>query len=162
VRFLTDFTKPVPVMLDLADQKDRFRFARGAPFTVAVWARLSGESAAILLGPELDLSARSRSPGDVFSAYILVSGERPVAISAPRPPGGRWGHVAVTRAPDGAVTLYVDGVPAPRPADAKVMGEVVPSKFGLVYPGHRCDLGDFCVYDRALSADEVKLLVRRR
>jgi hypothetical protein len=164
VRFLNPSSgKPSLVMLDLDDRKDAFRFAAGAPFTIALWARPTAGTAFILGGVELELSAfpAQTSGTDQFSFGILVPKEQQVVISAPRPADGNvWSHVAVVRDKAGEVRLYVNGTaPAHRPT---LRGAIVPSRYGLLWGGWPCDLDDVCVYDRALTEAEVRKLAGRR
>jgi hypothetical protein len=154
--------------LALAEEKGKFEFAAGAPFTVATWVRAQAGQNAYLVSNtnfqftvyQKSVSVQLRSParGAAFQSGVTLQG--------PRPDG--WCHVALTRAADGELTLYVNGQPAKQLGKPPTMPDPIQMapgyEFGLAVSSwgrEQCDLDEFCIYNRALTADELRKLGAR-
>jgi hypothetical protein len=145
-----------PVALDLTDQRATFRFADGAAFTLTAWARVPGESAVLLDAPPLRVS--------VAGSAVVASAGAPAGpeLRAFRPPRDRWFHLALVREPGGKLRLYVDGVAAVLAPDPVWPAELAPAEVGLGSGAEGdCEVDEFCLFDRALTADEVARLGSR-
>jgi hypothetical protein len=143
------------VALDLTDQRGKFRFAEGAPFTLATWIRVPAERAVLLGGPPLRVSVSGTSV-TAFLGY--PDGPE---VRAFRPPRDRWFHLALVREPGGKVRLFVDGVAATLGPDPVWPAEVAPAAIGLGAEVGDAEVDEFCLFDRALTADEVVQLATR-
>jgi hypothetical protein len=168
--------------LDLTDQRDTFRVAAGRPFTMAAWVRLPSrvpsvtvwtsegrEQSSLLFTLRVGAGTASGS-GSASLALTNVAdrttpGKRSyVRTAAKTPPVGEWFHLAVTRDEKGEIRLAVNGRPDDGPRQV-ITSEMVFGHFGLVRTtGTRpvaIDVDEFCLFDRALSGDELLRLAGR-
>lgn len=156
----------------------KLSFPAGQPFTVGVWFKTTATSGAIL-------SHRAKTnPNPVIDLFIKGSRLsvnlrhdktfQSMLITGPPVNDGRWHHVALSRdAP--TVTFSVDGqqvfrVPDPSTegpvtTDWQVLGaELVWIKEKMVANGNpflRGAVDELCVFDRALTREEIRSLAAR-
>jgi hypothetical protein len=162
--------------LDLGPAGDRLSFKANAPFTIAFWVRTAAHSSDGML-----LSLRTaKDPGGLlqigwagtgFLRPLLINDagkdlER-AEIAGPQLKVPSWNHVALTRKPDGELTLFLNGEAVgtgPRQPGAVTTGrrflganahEVAQGFTTNTFVG---ELDEFCVFDRALSPEEVRKL----
>ena len=155
---------------------DAFRFKDDSAFTVALWVRGGGTNGVafaltqdtIDLGPKLLIKSSLRSVGvelfcdesDSEKKFVRAKSIPMQSISTP------FYHIALTRSGDGTLTAYVDAVPiTDAPEDSLPTKQPVAMKFKQAGFGLRPDsaaytieLDEFCMFDRALSSDEIKTL----
>jgi hypothetical protein len=142
------------VALDLTEERAKFHFAEGAPFTLTAWVRV-GEFAVLLDAPPLQLWVAN-------SSVVASVGDKGPEVRAFRPPRDRWFHVALVREPGGKLRLHVDGVAAVLAADPVWPAQLAPAEVGLgCGENTECEMDELCLFDRALSVDEVARLGSR-
>jgi hypothetical protein len=158
--------------------KAPFNFVGGSSFTLACWIRTTKDQGTVFSfrnskddGADIDLSISDRR----FELHVRGNEDiMPARLFGPYPiDDDRWHHVAVRRE-GGTVTLIVDGqyedksshndLRKPITTDWRFLGREmswltkswVPEKYSLIGA-----IDEFCVFDRALSKDEILRLSGR-
>lgn len=145
----------------------------GKPFTMAVWVRAADGSAA---SQEFDvIRSRDRTGNRLtmfslrrqLNEYAVLTGEgfatieqslKPTAVQ--QFPKGEWTHLAVTRGEKGEVRWAINGQVCgrtPPPFVHALKFEDLSLGWGQAGP-FVLDIAEFCVFDRALTEDELKKL----
>jgi hypothetical protein len=162
--------------LDLGPADNRLSFGAGATFTVAGWVSTTADEGVISSFrrrgkgfPVVDLLVKDgKVRGWVRDDTSGTGGAIPVGGSIK---DGNWHHVALVRQADGTVELYLDGAfqakekgknsGGPITTDLHTLGSdrfVVEAKqTGPAYLAGSID--EFCVFNRALSAEDIGVLV---
>lgn len=156
-------------------QDGRLNFAAGAEFTVAAWVATDSEQGVICsfrrrtaAFPVIDLLVKAgQLHGWVRDDASGFGGAR---VTGGAVKDGKWHHVALLRHADGTVELFLDAVSQARgkgehsggaiTTDLRALGSerfmIQTKKAG---PGYFAGIIDeFCVYGRALNADEIATL----
>jgi hypothetical protein len=182
IRFEHSGPAPVPgsrttTGLDLKDKVEVLKIRENEPFTVATWCRTilpQGQGTAwSLVSPLRDpklLSRRSPDQLGVFFSNGFVGGHCSTARPTPSKVlrhlhanfrhGGEWFHVAMTRDKAGTLRLAVNGEFVRQEDDPIFPLDLAPTELTIA-PGGGVDLDEFCVFDRDLTADELKFLAGR-
>jgi hypothetical protein len=154
-------------------------FAHGTPFTFAGWVRTHANSGTLFAqrqrenpNPRLWLHLWNNS------LRFVVGGDKGQAAQVVGDTfmnNGAWHHFAVTRESNGELRLYIDGIR--QGAAPPVMLEALPSNVRSL--GCECyevehgggqddanffqgDLDEFCVFNRALGAEEIQRLAGKQ
>jgi hypothetical protein len=162
--------------LDYGDSP-RLNFKAGAAFTFAGWVKTAAQRGTVVSqrnskdgGANIDLtinggqlSALVRSDGRELGEHAAVSGG---AIN-----DGEWHHFALTRDTGRTIELFIDGVSQGMGSGADAGGPITTNLRALgserywvqsgLEPAKRYLVGavdEFCIFDRALSAAEVRKL----
>jgi hypothetical protein len=161
---------------DLSDFARSLTFKDDTPFTLALWVRGGGQDAvpfaATQASPELAprLYVRSEARSLRIDFYCdKTDSEKRFSRTVTRTVGdmiNAYHHVALARGPDGVLKAYADGTEM-TDAPAESLPAKQPGEFTFRYAGfglradrltYSFDVDEFCVFDRALSADELKTL----
>jgi hypothetical protein len=160
--------------LDLKDQLGAVRFAANQPFTICVWMRAVegnggsaffatrkvgkvgeaylGASVSLIPKPDPMLSALIRERSDDPKSQVTYAGENRYVKER-----HVWRHVAIIRDAAGQVRVAWDGVTSSARPFAIAMEY---DTFGLGTGAYQdgIDVDEFCIFNRALSDDEVRKL----
>jgi hypothetical protein len=154
-------------------------FKDKAPFTFAGWCKTDPGSEGVLVSQRHStnpsailniavrngrLTAEVHQDGQVGNAVRFTSN----ALVA----DGEWHHFALTREPS-SVNLYVDGVREGRSSEAGGLGpittnlrafgcDLVEQQVGFNVADYRGSLDEICIFNRALSDDEIKQLAGKK
>ncbi len=182
LRLTHEALSPVLYALDLSDQNDKFVVAVDRPFTLAFWARpvADGPRAPNFVlafdghtvpGPKehrglhLALNPLQRLADALYEDHPNGPTQAGVSqrVMAPLPEPGRWTHVALVRNPKNEMRLVVNGVPAPNPQSGRI--ELRYDRIGFVRSlagAAICDVDEVCLFNRALTADELAQLAGQK
>jgi outer membrane biosynthesis protein TonB len=171
--------------LDLSDAKEQFAIPTDRPFTLSVWARRVHTDAAGGFGAFL-LDANSepdQQHSRFFHVQLLPTTPALVAVKVldtARPlnidngfvqPKFRvadptaWSHYVVTRDDRGHGRLLINGTESPSALPQLIPGELRFDRIGLLRSAEGktvIDLDELCLFDRALTPDEVAALGGRK
>ncbi|MBY0456631.1 MAG: LamG domain-containing protein, partial [Gemmataceae bacterium] len=165
-----------------------FRYAKGDSYTLAVWYRTQAGGLAVhassadqakdlakltfYLGwGEAIVRAESTPVWDARTAQNRASTQLRLPLNQARADDDRWHHMAFTSAAGADMNLFIDGrLVLPWPYKTEIDLRAVervqlggPSPDPSTLSGHfDGQLDELCVFDRALTADEVKKLAARR
>lgn len=166
--------------IDLGASVNAFRFTEKSAFTIALWVRGGGPDGVAFaltqqseeLAPRLLFKSSSRSVGvelycddsDSEKKFVRTKSVPFQGISSP------FYHLVLTRTADGTLEFYVDGEPIKDgPADSLPAKQPVAMRFQhagfALRPAtlpYTIELDEFCLFDRALSADEVQTLAGKK
>jgi hypothetical protein len=166
--------------IDLGTSANAFRFAKDAPFTIALWVRGGGPDGAAFaltqqseeLAPRLLFKSNTRSVGvelycdesDSDKKFVRTKTVPFQAISTP------FYHLTLTRTADGTLAFYIngeaikDGPAESLPAKQPVALRFQHAGFALRHTTmpYTIELDEFCLFDRALTADEVLKLAGKK
>lgn len=166
--------------INLGTAVNAFRFKENTPFTIALWVRGGGPDGIAFalsqnsseLAPRLLFKSSTRSVGvelycdesDSEKMFVRTKSVPFQSISTP------FYHLALTRTADGTLTFYVDAeaikdAPADSlPAKQPVAMRFQHAGFALRHATtpYSVELDEFCLFDRALSADEVHTLAGKK
>jgi hypothetical protein len=168
--------------LDYAAAGDRLNFKANAPFTFALWVRTAEHSS---WGRLFSQRAAQEGGGIVqigwkgtgyLSPLLIKDGARgteQAVIIGPQLKVPFWNHVALTRRPDGELALFVNGSavgsgpgprePGPVTTATRVLGmDAYEVSRGLFEHNFVGEMDEFCVFNRALAADEVQRLAGQK
>jgi hypothetical protein len=159
----------------------RLNFAAGAPFTFVLWVKTRQARATLFsqrhtrdAAALIDLTLEDGRP------IIAVRGDgagdaEPAVVRGHRVADDAWHHLAVTRAADGTVELFVDGVSQGRSRTASSGGAITTDLRAVggelrwlrdgVRPGDRTFRGlldEFAAFGRRLTDAEVRALAMAR
>jgi hypothetical protein len=160
-------------------------FGPKAPFTVACWVKANAKSGKVfwfrgtpdglpILGAEIvdgKLQAWVRHDGGIFHPHSTkgeMKGFQPLRV-------GEWHHIALTRDASGTTELFQDGRSVVRTQGQESSGAITTNVRALGVEPHvlrenakspetgflRGCVDEFCVFGRALTADEVARLAGR-
>jgi hypothetical protein len=157
----------------------RFNFPDGGPFTFAGWVQTTRRTGTVLSqrnrgrgAPVIDLFVADglfrvdvRDDRSETAAPAQLSGQRNIS-------DGAWHHFALSRERFGAVSLYVDGVLQQRKIAAFATGAITTNLRALGMERYWAQgpqgpnylegcIDEFCVFGRALTDAEVRLLAGR-
>jgi hypothetical protein len=152
-----------------------FNFKAHAPFTFAAWVRTTAGKGPLVSqrnskdgGPVIDISladgtltALVREDGAETGQHAIVTG---AAVN-----DGRWHHVALARDTGTTIELFLDGASQGTASGAQAGGaittdlrDVACERYwvmkGFPKPYLKGAIDEFCIFDRALSADEINKL----
>lgn len=159
--------------LDLKDQVGVLKLKADDPFTVATWCRTTEmfghKEPWSAYTPVKDTNSTDTPPRDRLGIYFWHEGViASLGTSRSKPPdvsvqltaahrhGGEWFHLAMTRSKSGTIRLAVNGEFVPQKEDARFPFDLAPTAFFLAPKGGELD--EFCVFNRDLTADELKFL----
>ena len=161
--------------LDLG-RDGRLNFAAGAPFTIAGWIATAEDEGVIF-------SFRRRTNAFPVIELLVKSGQvhgwvrdEGSGFGGARVSGGavkdrKWHHVALVRHADGTVELFLDAVSQARDKGQHSGGSITTDLRTLgadrfvgkakrpTPPAFAGNLDEFCVYNRALTVEEITILV---
>ncbi|MCE9562661.1 MAG: hypothetical protein K8U57_11500 [Planctomycetes bacterium] len=169
-------TSKLPAALDISDQAKAFAFGEGKPFTLSFWTRriVSGAETQHLLVWGLGDTTKypfsalviGAEPGMFYGS--LAEAEKPKSIgeTVARAHGKHdrwadWTHVVMIRDEKNVVQFVVNGeamrtktpISFPKPLNFKELFLVASEGEKVTF-----DLDEFCLFDRALTNDEVQTL----
>jgi hypothetical protein len=151
---------------------DPKRFAVGAekPFTLALWVR---GPAAPVAGVNRFVQAETVGTDPPRGLSIwgirdtvrceLRDGTETITFTAPLDELGSWTHVALVRDPKNVLRFYVNGRTREEPRWITYPAALDYAKWGLAVPWSGrmpLEFDEICLFDRALSADELERLAR--
>jgi Ca2+-binding EF-hand superfamily protein len=149
-------------------------FKGGDPFTFAGWVRTTALQGPVMSqrnakdgGANIDLTLN----GGKLSALVREDGRelgQHATITGATVNDGEWHHFAFTRK-DRTIELFIDGVSqgkatgqdagGPITTDLRALGaELIWARNGISTPYLRATVDEFCVFKRALGADEIRKL----
>jgi hypothetical protein len=154
-----------------------YQFAQAAPFTIAGWVATEAADGVICsfrsrtsIFPVVELSVRKGQ----LAGWVRddTSGQGGARLTGSKVNDGKWHHVALVRAGDGTVEVFLDGTSQGRDK-GKSSGGRITANFcvlgcdrvfflnGKASPGFLAGgLDEFCVYNRPLTAAEIGSLAR--
>jgi predicted Zn finger-like uncharacterized protein len=168
---------------DLSDAAASLRIPAGRPFTLSVWVRFV-QGSTYAFHASGNFRPGDKIAAGYFSVWSQTGKTESIAVQMvghddPEPKagkptlfgysrsqdGGRWHHLAVVRDEKNVVRFLVDGEVTPQPAGG------VPARQGSSFWYDRIrfgwphanqagvvDIDEFCLFDRALTDDELKRL----
>jgi hypothetical protein len=158
-------------LLDLDDQAERLKVGPKDPFTIAVWTRGLREGCVVWARSPRPMKGLNRDDrielsvnGKLVTFQLRSSENLPLGLRGERGDAAEWVHIAVTRDAEATLRLYLNGAPVPQKKDPAAPIDLIPTELGLMIQrgyGAAADFDEFCVYNRALSADEIKKLGTR-
>jgi hypothetical protein len=143
------------------------------PFTFALWVRhdypevgnlpiLSGYSKKQGTVPCVSLAFRVVPKGTIL--YALRDHPKSTLGAGIAPLNNEWVHVALVRDEKNEIRFYLNGTEAESRKTITFAAALQCDEYTLVYSGggrYTLDVDEFCVFDRALTAAEVKRLAGR-
>jgi hypothetical protein len=158
-------------------ESPRLNFAAGSPFTIAFWVRTKRAQGTLLSqrnsrdgGAVLDIGIKNGH----LQSQVRQDGNDiflPVLTDGPFVNDGSWHHLALTRV-EQRTELFFDGI-AHRQNSGGMAGGAITTNMRalgaerywiehntLIFGNPHCDgdIDEFCIFDRALKADEIKSL----
>jgi hypothetical protein len=167
------FTGPGGGTLAAQDQRaglliepDLCRVGENKPFTLAFWARNGSDLTRFGCQAFFTRSAGKKS----LSLGVYFGRQGPMFNSGGSPNGivkvdqNEWNHYAFVRDEANRVDVWVNGERVPRDERQKEAGGPLDlTLLGVLDAGYRqVDLDEFCLFDRDLTAEELKRLAGRR
>jgi hypothetical protein len=141
---------------------------------VALWAR-SGTNRAVLFTatghPAAGAGVTLTRSGDALTTRLgRPDGTVATTFSVPLPPAGRdWVHYALTRDGSGVVAIYVNGERVRHGAEPVIFPDpITPGRVAVARPPGPTwvptayGVDEFCLFTRALTADEVRRLAGKK
>jgi hypothetical protein len=151
-------------------------FAATAPFTIAAWFQTTQKQGALVShrnsksgSPVLDITLN----GGKISALVREDGNefgQDARVDGPQVDDGQWHHFALTRNAGNEIELFLDGVSCGRKTGAQAGGALTcdwralgserywAAKGGNNSPHFQGFIDEYCIFDRALKADEIRKL----
>jgi hypothetical protein len=159
-----------------------FNFATNAPFTLACWVKTRGDSGTIISqrnqrddGADIDLTLEG---GRVAGVVRRNGGLIPVRVATRFAFNDeQWHHCALTRDAGNTIELFVDGVSQGKASGDAAAGPITTDlralgserrwvqerrlDFNGVKAYFSGSIDEFCIFNRALTGDEIKALAGR-
>jgi hypothetical protein len=169
--------------LDLTDQVNDIAIPDNQPFTLSVWVRLPKPTETdleVLSGSEYrwqrlrSLHFRARSTSVKFSLSEPLGADvkgktlnfEELLIRRKESDRTGWFHLAMIRRRDGNIQTFIDG-DSDRTEPSMFSAEIKYKSFGFLPPSpsldqRTADIAEFCLFDHALTADELARLGGRK